>query len=758
MAQANRNGTLRKAAFIGNYLPRKCGIATFTTDLCEHLMQQEGAPSCIVVAMNDVQSGYAYPPPVRFEINATQREQYDIAADFLNVSQVDIVCLQHEYGIFGGKYGNWIIPLLRDLSMPIVATLHTVLKEPSREQREVLCHLGDICDRLVVMSRRAITFLKEIYGIPEEKIVLIPHGIPDMPFVDPNYFKDELGLAGKLLICGFGLLGPGKGIEYMIEALPAILQKVPNAHYLYAGATHPHILREQGESYRQSLLSRIERLGIQNHVTFINRFVSLQELCQYLGAADVYVTAYPNPAQITSGTLAYAMGLGKAVVSTPYWYAEEMLADERGVLVGFTNPEELASAVSNLLLDDVKRNSIRKRAYQYCRSMVWPQVAQSYLNLFRTVVEERSVSPKPVRSLSQREGRFREVPALNLKHMLNLTDSTGILQHAYYCIPDYRHGYSTDDQARALIVTAKGSRLFPELTDWQRLFSCYTSFLFYAFDSESLRFGNFLSYQRHWVKPVATEDVHARAVWGLSHAIAYTDNQPLRRAAMHLMEQAIPPVPSFASPRAWALGILAIQTYLRKYPGDALFRRERELLAQKLFEQYKNNRKPDWPWPEDVLTYANARIPHALLEAGQWVPDPEMTQAGLEMLDWLDRIQTAPEGHFVPIGCKGWYRRGSERARFDQQPLEASAHVEACLAAFRLTLDKRWLASARRAFEWFLGRNDLNLPLCDYVTGACFDGLHHDRLNENQGAESVLSWLLAQLAIYELESDGFEWA
>lgn len=744
----------KKIIFIGNHLPRQCGIATFTTDLCESVAKiKSPAVECFAIAMNDRAAGYLYPERVRFEIDAINREQYDIASDFINISQADIICLQHEYGIFGGKAGCWILSLLHQVSAPVVATLHTVLKNPSIEQREVICNLAEICDRLVVMSRTAVDFLTGIYGVAAEKIVLIPHGIPDMPFVDPNYFKDDFGLAGKQLIMSFGLLNPGKGIEYVIDALALAVKEVPNVHFMYVGVTHPHIIKEQGEAYRQSLMRKIRRLNLSEHVSFVNRFVSLDELCQYLGAADIYITSYLNEEQITSGTLAYAMGLGKAVVSTPYWYAQEMLAEDRGVLVPFQNIQAIAEQLIKLLQNEVERNAIRKKAYQYCRLMIWPEVARAYMDLFEKVIAERNACPKPVRLLSQKGERPGELPVINLKHMLSLTDSTGIIQHAYFCNPDPRYGYSTDDQARALIVAAKGSVLSPELTEWNELISRYMSYLIYAFDPESRRFGNYLTYQRTWAKPIATEDTHARAVWGLAHVIAYARHSGHRASAAHLMEAATEPIASFSSTRAWALGILAIQTYLRVYPGATMFRKEREMLAHRLFEQYRANAVEDWPWIEDRLTYDNARICQALIEAGRGLPNEEMAQAGLRSLKWLDELQTAQQGHFVPIGSNGWYVRNGTRARFDQQPIEASSFLDACLTAFRLTKDEYWLVAARRAFEWFLGRNDLNLPLYDYVSGACCDGLHPDRVNQNQGAESVICWLMSLLAMYEFQEE-----
>lgn len=738
---------------IGNYLPRRCGIATFTTDLCESLVSIAPDLACQAVVMNDTTNGYKYPDRVRFEIEANVREQYDIAADFINLRYPDVVCVQHEYGIYGGKSGRYLIPLLRQLHAPIVTTFHTVLKDPDDVQRQVLCELAELSDRVVVMSRRAETFLQEIYKIPKHRIAVIHHGIPDVPFVDPNYYKDKFQAEGRRVMLTFGLLSPGKGIEYAIDALPRVAREFPDCLYIILGATHPSVKQEQGERYRLQLVNRAREKGVTDNVVFVNRFVSSEELMEYVGAADVYVTPYLNVAQITSGTLAYAMGAGKVVVSTPYWYAEEMLADERGRLVPFRDAEKLGEALVEMFQNETARHAMRKRAYNFGRDMTWPVVAQQYLNLFDEIRAKRALAPKPVRPFSARRFRFDSLPELNPKHLVTLTDSTGILQHAMFSVPNPWHGYCTDDQARALVVAVKGANLFAGSAEWDLLASRYLAFLTYAFDEESQRFGNFLSYQRTWTKPAATEDSHARALWGLAHVVAFSRNHGHCAMAGHLLERAMTPTLSFASPRAWALVILGIQTYLRRYSGASSFRREREILARRLAERFEQQASADWPWLEDTLTYANARIPHALIEAGQWMQDHQMLELGLNALEWLDRIQTAEAGHFAPIGSNGWYSRGGTKARFDQQPIEAYTMIDACLAAYRATGAERWLATSRRAFEWFLGRNDLSLSLYDYANGACHDGLHTDRVNQNQGAESTVCWLLSLLLMYELQEE-----
>ena len=557
---------------------------------------------------------------------------------------------------------------------------------------------------------------------------------------------------GRPVLLTFGLVGPGKGIEYAIDALAQVVQEFPNVLYMILGATHPHVKQEQGEQYRHQLMQRVRDHKLLKNVSFINLFVSLNELREYLRAADIYLSPYVNAAQITSGTLAYAVGAGKAVVSTPYWYAEELLAEQRGCLVHFRDTAAMGKAVTDLLKNESERSAMRRRAYEFGRDMTWDKVAGDYLSVFDQVRGNRKRFKTPL-EVATCQDRFEAVPELNPRHLLALTDSTGILQHAVYSVPDPRFGYSTDDQARALIVAAKAAHLRPANADWELLASRYLSFLRYAFDEESLRFGNYLSYQRTWTKPVATEDVHARAVWGLSHVVAYSTQGGHCSIAADLLDRAIIPTTSFSSPRACAFVILAIQTYLSRYGGASSFRREREVLARALLAQFEQTATDDWPWLEESLSYDNARIPQAIIEAGHSLQDSDMLNAGLRALDWLDKIQTSEKDNFVPIGSNGWYARGGQKARFDQQPIEAFAMMDASFAAYRITRAERWLATCRRAFEWFLGRNDLSLALYDYTTGGCRDGLHSDRVNENQGAESTVCFLLSLLRMYELQEE-----
>ncbi len=747
MEHGSNDSTINRIAFIGNYLPRQCGIATFTTDLCEAFAAQYSELTCIALPVNDIDAGYAYPTRVRFELMEKDIDSYRRAADFLNINNVDLVCLQHEYGIFGGRAGSHILALLRELRMPIVTTLHTILHDPDPDQRRVLEEVAASSDRLVVMSQRGAEFLQEVYRVLPEKIDLIPHGIPDLPFVDPSFHKDLFGVEGKVVLLSFGLLSANKGLENVIAALPAIIARYPDLVYIILGATHPHVLRNEGETYRLSLQWLAQEKGVEGHVIFYNRFVSLEELIEFIGAADIYITPYLNAAQIVSGTLAYTMGAGKAVISTPYWYAEEMLAEGRGALVPFRDSTALAEQVIDLLENEAKRHAMRKRAYLFGREMIWPQVARRYMESFeRARAERRHFTPPDftVKALDKRPG---ELPPLKLDHLRRMTDGTGMLQHALFTVPNYREGYTTDDNARALIV----STLLEELGSGEafELASRYLAFVWYALDIETGRFRNLMDYQRQWLQERGSDDSHGRALWALGTVLGRSNAPALRSMAGRVFEQGLPAMVDTTSPRAWAFALIGIHEYLRRFAGDRMANQVREELAGRLLALYQTHRSDEWRWFEEGLAYCNAALPHALLMCGQWIPNNAMTEAGLESLGWLAELQRADAdgSHFVPIGSNGFYQRGGERARFDQQPVEAQAMVSACLEAHRVTGDNRWRKEARRAFDWFIGRNDLNLPIYDPTTGGCRDGLHPDRRNENQGAESTLAFLQVLLEL-----------
>ena len=735
-------------AVIGNFLPRRCGIATFSTDLLTALALESPSSQCHAVVMNDVPEGYPYPQEVRFEISDKQLPDFQLAAEFLNVNQVNMICLQHEFGIFGGAYGNHILTLLRHLRMPVVTTLHTVLAEPEPGQRAILEEIGAVSERLVVMSQRAKDLLQDVYGMTAEKIAIIPHGIPDVPFIDPNFYKDQFGVEGRQVILTFGLLSPDKGVEYMIEALPAIVHKHPNAIYLILGETHPHIQREHGESYRLGLQLRARELGVEQHVMFHNRFVELKELCEFLAAADLYVTPYLKQEQIVSGTLSYALGMGKATISTPYWYAEEMLAADRGRLVPFRDAQALADQVIALLDNEVERHAMRKRAYTYCRDMIWKEAARRYLELFEDVEQRFRWRPSPLSQTASLPVTPLDIPPLKFDHLRRLTDDVGILQHARGVVPNRAHGYCADDNARALIAVLMAQDLSPDDGELIELGCRYMSFLCHAFNEQTGRFRNFMDYDRRWLEESGSEDSHGRAIWSLGLIVAAEKPSALSEVALELFERAAPPMKDFRSARACAFGLLGFHAYLSRFRGDSEVRRLCDVLANRLFDLHRSNATEDWPWLENKVTYANGKISQALLRSGHALDHQEMFDAGLHSLSWLVRQQTHRDGHFSLIGNQGWLSRQGMRGCFDQQPIEALTMIEACLEAYRLTQDETWVTTAHTCFEWFLGRNDMQALIYDYKSGGCCDGLTANGVNRNQGAESTLAWLLSLLHIY----------
>ena len=748
-----------RIAVVGNYLPRHCGIATFTTDLCDAIQAEYGATELLALPVNDTAEGYSYPARVRFELSEDNLASYQEAADFLNFSNIDLVCLQHEYGIFGGRAGGNILELLRRLEMPVATTLHTVLRDPNPDQRAVMQEIAALSDRMIVMSRHSAEILQEVFHVPIDKIDQIPHGIPDLPFTDPNFYKDEFGTEGKDVLLTFGLLSPNKGIENVIRALPKILSRHTNVIYMISGATHPHVLRRDGDKYRHYLQNLAKELGVEANVIFRNRFVSPQEMVELIGAADIYITPYKHKAQVVSGTLAYALSAGKAIISTPYLHAIELLDDERGVLVPFDDPEAIAEKTIELLENDTTRHAMRKRAYLYARDMVWSRVAQKYMKSFERIYNERLRNPRATFSAQNTEKTFDRLPAMKLDHLYRMTDDTGIVEHAVFVVPNYPEGYTTDDNARALIVAIYlegfGASAPTGSTD---LASRYLAFLWLAFDPTTKRFRNCLSYERQWQECEASEDSHGRALWGLGTVLGRSKNVGWRGAAGRMFELAVPAAIEFKSPRACAFALLGLQEYLGSFPGDRAALSASDALANRLLNSYRSNRSDDWNWFENVLAYSNARLPQALIRAGMRAANEEMVSAGLEALDWLVTIQHCDvKGHFVPIGSLGFHSKNTEKARFDQQPVEAGAVVSACLQAYRATGKGRYRKEAWSAFNWFLGDNDLQIALYDSATGGCRDGLHPDRANENQGAESTLSFLMALLEMRWLEeADGTE--
>lgn len=737
---------LSQITLIGNYPPRRCGIATFTSDLRHALSEALPRLRSSVVALTDRRGGYGYPAEVGYEIRQNVRDDYLAAADYINATDPDVISLQHEYGIFGGDSGDYLLPLLARLRAPVITTLHTVLTEPTRAQRRVFDALADLSATLVVMAERGRDILTGQFNVPLEKIRVIPHGIPDMPFLDPAFAKEKVGLEGRKVILTFGLLSRNKSIETMIAALPAITRAHPDVTYVVLGATHPHQIAHEGESYRHELEQLAKRLGVEGHVKFVNEFVDHDALLDYLTATDIYVTPYAGAQQITSGTLAYSAGLGKAVVSTPYWHASELLADGRGILVPFADSEGFAKAVAGLIGDEESRHAIRRRAYAQGRTMIWPAVAFDYLNLF---AEARGGGlPRVVKGPRTLEAR-PAMPKPSLSAVARLTDGCGILQHSIFTVPDRAHGYCLDDNARALMLMHRMKALNVMDSRIDTFLPVYASFVASAWNEEAGRFRNFMSFDRRWLEAQGSDDSFGRALWALGTTIAHAADGSLRTWATRLAGCAMAHIAPITSPRSWAFMILGLSDYLKIYPGQRQAHDCVVQLSDRLHRRFKDAASGRWQWFETALAYDNARLPEALLRAGQLRGESEFINDGLSSLRWLMRMQTAPLGHFRPAGTDGYGRELADPLPFDQQPVEAWASLDACRMAYDVTGDPHWIAEARRCFAWFTGANDLGVRMAA-PGGGCYDGLQVDRVNLNQGAESVLAGQFAICAELEL--------
>ncbi len=739
---------LGRLAFIGNSLPRRCGIATFTSDLQHAVSMSRANIETSIVAMTDHGRSYDYPAAVCLQVNDDRMEDYVKAADYLNAGQFDAVSLQHEFGIFGGESGDYILALLSRLTVPVVTTLHTVLAEPTPEQRGVLGEIVAASSKVVVMARKARELLCAVYRTPAEKIEVIPHGIPNFSFVGPDQAKAKLGFGRKAIILTFGLLSPNKGIEIMIDAMPSILRSRADAIYVVLGATHPNLVRDQGEAYRESLVARVHKLGIEEHVVFLDQFVDKATLLDFISMCDVYVTPYLNEAQMTSGTLAYSFGLGKAVVSTPYWHARELLADGRGILVPFGDSASVGSAIAQLLTDDARREAMRKRAYSGSRSMTWARTAERYLAVFDSA---RLGHPLKMiaRASQSAPSRSPAPPRMQIAHFLSMCDDTGLFQHAVHCVPDRHHGYCVDDNARALLLACALNKPGEEPLP-VGLTARFAAFVQHAWNPDTKRFRNFMSFERLWLETSGSEDSHGRTLWALGKCARDDTSVSRRRWAAALFAEALPTTDLFRSPRAWGFALLGLEAYCAAIPEDFAARQRQRLLADRLIAILKTVETKDWVWFEEGLAYDNARLPQALIATGMALREPAYVEAGLRALRWLMTKQVTPGGLFRPVGSKSFGDKRKKPRAFDQQPLEAAATISACLAAWDAEGDLAWRSDAARAFAWFLGANDLSAPLVDVETGSCRDGLHADRPNENRGGESVVSYLLSLAEIRQL--------
>ncbi len=734
--------------YIGTFLPKTCGIATFTHDLATSIRQEMGGKPYRAIAISDRAGAYDYPAEVTFEIRQNVIRDYARAAEYINGSSTQMVSLQHEFGIYGGDAGKYLSALLCHLKKPVITTLHTILENPSKDYREAIEDVINYSQRVVTMSQKGARMLQEIYDVPQGKISVIHHGVHDVPFVDSNFYKEKFNVEGLTVLLTFGLLSPNKGIETALEALPYVVEKHPDTVYIILGATHPEIKKIDGEKYRLSLERKVIDLKIADNVVFQNRFVDLQELTEYMSCCDVYLTPYLAKEQITSGTLAYAVGMGKAVVSTPYWHAEELLADSRGVLVDFCDVKGMAKALNELISDSIRRNKMRKTAYEYGRTMVWREVGRQYVEMFVEMLGKRR-DLKVKSSWKQKMLPPITLPEIKLDHVMSLTDDVGVLQHACFGIPDRSHGYSADDVGRGLAALMT---YYDQEKDEQvlRLIRTYISFLNHS-QTETGHFHNSMSYDRKFQDEQGTDDTLGRVLWGLGTVVRWGPKEETRALAQNMMTKAAPKMLEITAPRAKAYAIIGIWHLLQKFVGASQFKRLLIQLADDLVDLYKENRSEHWHWFENAITYGNAKIPEALLRAYQGTQSDHYREVALESLDFLTKHQWNGV-YFELIGNEGWYPKGGEKALFAQQPIDAGYLVEAYVAASEVTNMNEYLELARLGLDWFLGRNRLNASLYDFADGSVAEGIDSNGISANKGAEPVVCYLLAVLGLSELKA------
>lgn len=732
-----------KFAYIGTYPPRECGIGTFTINLFKSMVMNnkilKGSSEGFIIAMNDYEQTYDYPEDVKLTIRQEHQRDYLLAAKFINLSGADFCILEHEFGIFGGQNGVYILPLLHRLEIPLIVTLHTIIKTPSYNEKAVLVEVCKMANKIVVMSHKAIEFLTTIYNVDKKKIVYIEHGVPDIHF-NQYQSKKEFNLENKKVIITFGFINRNKGIETVIKALPKIIEKHPEVLYMVLGKTHPNVLRYSGEEYRIYLQHLVKSFNLSEHVFFLNEFINQKELFKYLSASDIYVTPYLNEAQITSGTLSYAVGAGSAVVSTPYWHATELLAEGRGRLFDFNDSDKLSTILMELLDKPDVLKTLRRKAYNYGRKTTWTKTGGKYIEVAKKIFTDKPVV------FAKKETIIDPLvlPPFSLDHIIRLTDDTGIIQHAKFGIPNLKEGYCLDDNARALLMVLMAYKQKKDSMAL-KLSPIYLSYIHYMQNKNGI-FRNFLSFNRNFLDKEGSEDSFGRAVWALGYLLGNAPNDAYYQTGKLIFFDASPNFEKLQSIRGIANTMLGISYYLRSNPSDDSMAERLRNLACKLIIQYEEHSSPNWKWFEPLLAYDNGILPLSLLHSAEILNDDKITEIAMETMNFLTEI-TLKDGYLSIIGNEKWYKKDSERSIFAQQPIDAMAMVLMFYQAFHLTKDKEYLNKLFISFMWFLGENDLRMSLFDFETQGCCDGFESYGVNRNQGAESSLAYLISHLTV-----------
>lgn len=737
-----------KLAYIGTYPPRECGIGTFTQNLADSMLNNgKEVDEIMVVAMNDHNLNYEYPPEVKLSIDQKQQSDYLKAADFINESGADACILEHEYGIYGGLSGVYILPLLHRLNIPIISTLHTILEKPSYNEKAILKEICKMSDKIVVMSHKAIQFLVEIYEVPKQKIALIEHGVPDIHF-DREESRKELKLNEKKVILTFGFIGRSKGIETVIKALPKIVEKHPEVLYIILGKTHPNVLRDAGEEYRDYLEDLAKSLGVSDNVLMLNQFIDKKGLFKYLAACDIYITPYLSIAQITSGTLTYAMGSGCAVVSTPYWHAAELLANDKGCFFDFNDVNGLSEVMNDLFENPDRLKQIQKKAAEYGKNITWPKIGQKYTKLISNVL----AAPKKVDPKKDTEIDIELMPSLSLRHIIRLTDDTGIIQHAKFGIPNHKEGYCLDDNARALLMACMcyNHEKDPQVLDLMTIYMSYVNYM----QNEDGSFRNFLAFNRNFLDEVGSEDSFGRTIWALGYLIANAPKDFYYQTANEIFGRAFSHFTKVKSIRAIAYTIMGISYYMQRHASDNGMKQVLRTLTDTLIRHYEENQSDNWKWFEALLAYDNAILPLSLLHATQVLKEKRVAEVAFASMDFLTE-HTLKDTHLSIIGNKDWYFKDKERSLFAQQPLDAQAMVLMFQQAYKLTGNREYLTKLFTSYRWFLGENDMRMSLYNFETDGCCDGFENDGVNRNQGAESTLAYFISYFAVLQAYEESF---
>ncbi len=740
-----------KIANISTFLPRKCGIATFSNNLLNSIINnndtKEVKISAYVVALNKNNDKHKYPDIVKHTIRQNHQLDYIKTAKFINYSQANLCILQHEYGIFGGECGTYILSLTRNLRIPLIVVFHTLLKEPTYTQKVIIQKLSSKASKVVVMNNLAFEFLNTIYGVPKRKIVKIEHGVPDFKFIDNRATKKKYNLEDKKVLLTFGLLNRNKGIETVLKSLVEVVKKHQDIVYIILGKTHPNVVKESGEEYRNYLHRLVQKYSLRQYVFFYDNFVSDEELFNYLSATDIYITPYLNKAQMTSGSLSYAAGAGAAVISTPYWHAEELLADGRGILFKFGDHQSLSKILIKILNNPNEMHALRKKAYDYGRTHIWPEIGKQYFKLISNILK----SNEEIKVNEAHIINPLAMPTFSLKHIKRLTYDTGIIQHALYNVPNLKKGYCIDDNSRALLMTLMA---WNQLKDEEalELLPNYLSFINYM-QNDNGTFRNFLSFSGEYLDEDGTEDSFGRTIWALGYLLRYSPNPGYLQLSFEMFSKALPNFMKLKEVRSIAYTISGLYHYLKHYPSDEKMIKLLKDLTNKIISRVDNGKDKEWVWFENKLTYSNGIVPLALFYSYKLLNDKKILKTATELLNFLEEIKFKND-YLSVIGNDGWFEKGKEPAHFAQQPINATAMVLLFNQAYKVTRNKDYLKKMYTSYLWFLGENEMGIPLYNFDTGGCSDGLESYGVNRNQGAESTLAYLIAHLKVLRaLEKD-----